>query len=116
MLMHSLHLVIVYGGIGVITPMDGVVILTMDMVGIIGMVLAGASAGAAGTAVAGMDGDIIITIIIIIPVVAGIPVADIGEVADTGVAMPIPTDALMVQPVILQVTELLALHLVVLHL
>ena len=84
MLMHSLHLVIVYGGIGVITPMAGVVILTMDMVGIIGMVLAGASAGAAGTAVAGMDGDIIITIIIIIPVVAGIPVADIGEVADTG--------------------------------
>ena len=91
MLMHSQRLAIVYGGIGAITPTDGVAILIMEMVGTTGMVLAGASVGAAGTAVAGMDGDTIITTIII-PAVAGILVVDTGEAVVTG-AIPIRTVA-----------------------
>ena len=111
---HSLHLEIVYGGIGVITPTDGVAILTMATAGTIGMARAGASAGAAGTAVVGMAvaGDTIITIII--PVADGIPVVDTGEAVHIG-AMLIPIDVLMERAVIHQVTEFQVLqHRVVL--
>ena len=82
------------GGIGAITLMVGAVILTMAGDGTAGTVRAGALAGAAGTAVAG--GDIIITITIIpdiIPVAVVIGEAAIGE-------MHIPIDVLMVRAVL----------------
>ena len=77
------------------TLMVGAVILTMAGDGTAGTVRAGALAGAAGTAVAG--GDIIITITIIpdiIPVAVVIGEAAIGE-------MHIPIDVLMVRAVLL---------------
>ena len=82
-------------GIGAITLMVGAAILTMAGDGTAGTVRAGALAGAAGTAVAG--GDIIITITIIpdiIPVAVVIGEAAIGE-------MHIPIDVLMVRAVLL---------------
>ena len=92
--MLSLHSPTACGGIGAITLMVGAAILTMAGDGTAGTVRAGALAGAAGTAVAG--GDIIITITII---------PDIIPVADTGVggitrAIRIPTVVLQEQAVI----------------
>ena len=78
--MLSLHSPTACGGIGAITLMVGAVILTMAGDGTAGTVRAGALAGAAGTAVAG--GDIIITITIIpdiIPVAVVIGEAAIGD-------------------------------------
>ena len=91
----SLHSPTACGGIGAITLMVGAVILTMAGDGTAGTVRAGALAGAAGTAVAG--GDIIITITIIpdiIPVAVVIGEVAIGE-------MHIPIDVLMVRAVLL---------------
>lgn len=95
--MLSLHSPIACGGIGAITLMVGAVILTMAGDGTAGTVRAGALAGAAGTAVAGGDIIIIITITIIpdiIPVAVVIGEAAIGE-------MHIPIDVLMVRAVLL---------------
>ena len=94
--MLSLHSPTVCGGIGAITLMVGAAILTMAGDGTAGTVRAGALAGAAGTAVAG--GDTIITITIIPDI---IPVAVvIGEEAAIG-EMHIPIDVLMVRAVLL---------------
>ena len=87
--MLSLHSPTACGGIGAITLMVGAAILTMAGDGTAGL------AGAAGTAVAG--GDIIITITIIpdiIPVAVVIGEVAIGE-------MHIPIDVLMVRAVLL---------------
>lgn len=95
--MLSLHSPTACGGIGAITLMVGAVILTMAGDGTAGTVRAGALAGAAGTAVAGGDIIIIITITIIpdiIPVAVVIGEAAIGE-------MHIPIDVLMVRAVLL---------------
>ena len=95
--MLSLHSPIACGGIGAITLMVGAVILTMAGDGTAGTVRAGALVGAAGTAVAGGDIIIIITITIIpdiIPVAVVIGEAAIGE-------MHIPIDVLMVRAVLL---------------
>ena len=79
------HLPTVCGGIGVITPMAGEVILLMAMAGTTGT----AQAGAAGMAV---DGDITI----IITAVDIILVADTGEEAEIGLAIAcIPIAVLM---------------------
>ena len=98
--MLSLHSPTACGGIGAITLMVGAAILTMAGDGTAGTVRAGALAGAAGTAVAG--GDIIITITIIpdiIPVAVVIGEVAIGEVAIG--EMHIPIDVLMVRAVLL---------------
>ena len=95
--MLSLHSPTACGGIGAITLMVGAAILTMAGDGTAGTVRAGALAGAAGTAVAGGDIIIIITITIIpdiIPVAVVIGEAAIGE-------MHIPIDVLMVRAVLL---------------
>ena len=93
--MLSLHSPTACGGIGAITLMVGAVILTMAGDGTAGTVRAGALAGAAGTAVAG--GDTIITITIIPDI---IPVAVvIGEAVAIG-EMHIPIDVLMVRAVL----------------
>ena len=96
MLMLSQLSLTVCGGIGVITPMAGAAILTM--VGAVTLLIiataAGALAGAASMAVGIGDGDTI-TIIIIIPAVAGIPVADTGEVATGAEVVCTQTDVLM---------------------
>lgn len=87
--MHTLsrHLPTACGGTGAITLTVGADILTMAGDGTAGTVRAGALAGAAGTAVAG--GDIIITITII-PDIIPAAVA-IGEEAVIG-EIPIQTD------------------------
>ena len=91
--MLSLHSPTACGGIGAITLMVGAVILTMAGDGTAGTVRAGALAGAAGTAVAG--GDIIITITIIPDI---IPVEDTG-VGDIGHVIRIRTVVLREQAV-----------------
>lgn len=91
--MLSLHSPTACGGIGAITLMVGAAILTMAGDGTAGTVRAGALAGAAGTAVAG--GDIIITITIIPDI---IPVEDTG-VGDTGHVIRIRTVVLREQAV-----------------
>lgn len=91
--MLSLHSPTACGGIGAITLMVGAAILTMAGDGTAGTVRAGALAGAAGTAVAG--GDIIITITIIPDI---IPVEDTG-VGDIGHVIRIHTVVLREQAV-----------------
>lgn len=91
--MLSLHSPTACGGIGAITLMVGAAILTMAGDGTAGTVRAGALAGAAGTAVAG--GDIIITITIIPDI---IPVEDTG-VGDIGHVIRIRTVVLREQAV-----------------
>ena len=94
--MLSLHSPTACGGIGAITLMVGAAILTMAGDGTAGTVRAGVSVGAAGTAVAG--GDTIITITIIPDI---IPVAVvIGEAVAIG-ERHIPIDVLMVRAVLL---------------
>lgn len=88
---------IVCGGIGVITPTAGVVIPTMVGDGTVGTVRAGASVGAAGTAV---DGGDIIIIIIIPDITTAVTGVVITGVAVTGHTMLIPTDAPTVQAVL----------------
>lgn len=89
--MHTLsrHLPTACGGTGAITLTVGADILTMAGDGTAGTVRAGALAGAAGTAVAGGDTIIIITITII-PDIIPVAVA-IGEEAVIG-EIPIQTD------------------------
>lgn len=113
MLMHFLLSPTVYGGIGVITPMAGEVLLItvgvailLIMVGITGLMVGttGLMAGEASTVVGVGD-----TIIIIIPVEAGTPVADPGEVTigamaytQTAVTMEHVPQQLAVQSVLIE--------------
>lgn len=109
MLMHSRHSATVYGGIGVITLMDGAIHPT-DMAGTATMALTGDSVGAAGTAAVGMDGD---TTTITIPAVVGILVAaDTGEaIGEEVIVTFIPIGAFPVQGAILRYAGALELGL-----
>ena len=106
MLMLSLLSLTVCGGIGVITPTDGVAILIMvgEVTRLITVTVAGPMVGAAST-VAG-DGDTI-TIITILAV-AGIPVAvDTGEVV-IGIAVAyIRIDVMMEHVIPTEIVSLL---------
>ena len=97
-----------YGGIGVITPTDGVATLIMAGEGthLITVTVAGPMAGAVSTVAGVGDGDII-TIIIILAV-AGIPVAvDTGEVV-IGIAVAyIRIDVMMEHVIPTEIVSLL---------
>ena len=108
MLMLSLLSLTVCGGIGVITPTDGVATLIMAGVDthLITVTVAGPMAGAVSTVAGVGDGDII-TIIIILAV-AGIPVAvDTGEVV-IGIAVAyIRIDVMMEHVIPTEIVSLL---------
>lgn len=114
MLTHSLPLATVCGGIGAITPMAGVAILTLAGAGTIGMAQIGDTTGAgeAGTAVVGTaaaGGDTIITII------PDIILVEVTGVADIGIeALLIPIVVLPVRPILTGIVAVLLVALQVL--